>query len=190
MPRIPVHTIDDAPQASRPALEALARRTGRVLNIYGEMAHAPAVVGAYHALHQALAEHGTLDARTREAIALTVGAVDGCDYCQSAHTISAQRAGLSTEQTVQLRRGDVSFDDRLAALAGVVRQVAGNVGFVDDATWQSALDAGWTGEQLTEAFAYVVANLFTNYFNHMVGTELDIPAAPPLPASPGSATSH
>jgi hypothetical protein len=25
-----------------------------------------------------------------------------------------------------------------------------------------------------------VANLFTNYFNHYVGTELDMPAAPPL----------
>jgi len=180
MPRIPVRTIDDAPEASRPALQALARRTGRVLNIYGEMAHAPAVVGAYHALHRALAEHGTLDARTREAIALAVSGVDRCDYCQSAHTISAQRAGLSAEQIAQRRSGEVSFDHRLAALVGVVRQVTANVGFVDDATWQAALDAGWSDEQLTEAFAHIVANMFTNYFNHMVGTELDIPPAPPL----------
>ncbi|HVC40758.1 MAG TPA: carboxymuconolactone decarboxylase family protein [Candidatus Saccharimonadales bacterium] len=108
--------MDDAPEASLPALAALARRTGRVLNIYGEMAHAPAVVGAYLALQHALAEHGTLDARTREAVALAVSAVDSCDYCQSAHTISAQRAGLSAEQTVQLRGGEVSFDPGLAAL--------------------------------------------------------------------------
>lgn len=41
-----------------------------------------------------------------------------------------------------------------------------------------ALAAGWTSTELTEAFAQISINLFTNYFNHYVGTELDIPAAP------------
>lgn len=42
------------------------------------------------------------------------------------------------------------------------------------------LDAGWTTEELTELSTHIALNLFTNYFNHMVQTDLDIPAAPGL----------
>lgn len=80
-----------------------------------------------------------------------------------------------------MRRGDVGFDPRLAALLRVVRQVAANTGSVDETAWRAARDAGWSDEQLTEMFAYVMATMFTNYFNHMVGTDLDLPGAPPLP---------
>ncbi len=33
-------------------------------------------------------------------------------------------------------------------------------------------------EDLAGLFAYLIANMFTNYFNHYVGTELDFPPAP------------
>ena len=51
-------------------------------------------------------------------------------------------------------------------------------GEVSDGTWHTALDAGWSDRELTDAVASVVANFFTNYFNHYAGTELDLPAAP------------
>jgi hypothetical protein len=41
-----------------------------------------------------------------------------------------------------------------------------------------ALDAGWSDRQLLEAFADTVRTILTNYFNHYVGTELDLPPAP------------
>src|SRR6266568_8788974 len=84
MPRVPVHTIDDAPEQSRETLRGLGRRMGRLLNIHAEMAHAPVVLAAYQGIQQAITAHGSFDARTREAIALAVGAVDKCAYCQSA----------------------------------------------------------------------------------------------------------
>ena len=182
MPRIPVHTLDDAPQASRDHLGALAKKMGKVLNIHGEMAHAPVVLAAYAGIQAAIAEHGTFDARTREAIALTVGAVDRCDYCQSAHTVSGRKAGWSEEEMVAIRAGRVEGDAKLAALLSVVAEATGELGNVDDVTWKAALAAGWTSEELAEAFVYVAVNLYTNYFNHFVGTELDVPAAPGLSA--------
>lgn len=42
------------------------------------------------------------------------------------------------------------------------------------------LDTGWTVDDLTELFTNVIANMFTNYFNHYGGTDLDFPAAPNL----------
>jgi AhpD family alkylhydroperoxidase len=180
MPRIPVHTTVNAPAAGSETLGRLEKRFGKVLNIHGGMAHSPVVLEAYAAMNAAIAQHSTLDARTREAIALAVGAVDRCAYCQSAHTISAKTAGFTEEETVAIRRGDAEVESNLAALLAVAREIAGEVGEVTDTTWDKALAAGWTDTELTEVFAHVAANLYTNYFNHFARTELDLPAAPGL----------
>ena len=46
MTRIPAHTIQDAPGASRPVLEALlpASPTGKLLNLHAQMARSPVVL--------------------------------------------------------------------------------------------------------------------------------------------------
>ena len=180
MARIPVHTLDTAPEPSRDALKGLEAKFGKVLNIHGGMAHAPVVINAYVALQGAISDHGTFDAATREAIALVVANVDECTYCQSAHTAGAKQAGFSQDQTIAIRAGRVDFDDRLAALLSLVRQSASNLGRVEDQTWQAALDAGWTDSELTEASVHIALNLFTNHFNHLVETDLDVPEAPAL----------
>jgi hypothetical protein len=51
---------------------------------------------------------------------------------------------------------------------------------VEDSTWQAALDAGWSDAELTEASVHIALNLFTNHFNHLVDTDLDLPRAPGL----------
>ncbi len=60
------------------------------------MAHAPVVLQSYVVLQQVIGDYGTFDAGTREAIALVVGNVDGCEYCQSAHT-SVRQSGRPVE---------------------------------------------------------------------------------------------
>lgn len=180
MPRMPVHTVESAPQQSQPALKAVRDKLGTVLNIAGEMAHSPVVIGMYKAMNDAVAEHGTFDAPTREAIALAVGNQDGCGYCQSAHTLSAVQAGFNQDQTVAIRNARIDFDRKLDALLTLAREIAANVGEASEDSFEAAKQAGWTDEELTELFAHVAVNLFTNYFNHYAGTELDVPAAPAL----------
>lgn len=101
-----------------------------------------------------------------------------CDYCQAAHTLSARKSGLTDEHILAVRAGEVDFDPKLAAITEVAREAAARTGNVSDAVWQEALDAGWTDEELAEAFAHIAAN----YFNHYAKTELDLPAAPALSA--------
>ncbi|NUO35827.1 MAG: carboxymuconolactone decarboxylase family protein [Dermatophilaceae bacterium] len=182
MPRIPIHTIDSAPEESRGTLAAISKRMGKTLNIHAGMAHSPVVLATYAAMSGAVREHGAFDARTREAIALAVGNENDCRYCQSAHTISAKAAGLSEEQTVAIRAGRVDFDEKLAAIVEVARQVARNTGTVSDEAWAAASAAGWSEQDIAETFAHVAVNLYTNYFNHFAGTELDLPEAPAVSA--------
>jgi len=182
MPRTPVHTVDSAPEASRDVLKVLeARMGGKVLNIHGEMAHSPAVINAYAALKGVIAEHGTFDAATQEAIALAVSAVDDCTYCQAAHTAAGRRAGLSADERLAVRAGaSEGLGPKLAALVAIARAYTAEVGEVPDELWQAGLDAGWTDAQLAELSVHVTINQLTNHFNHYIGTDLDLPAAPAL----------
>jgi AhpD family alkylhydroperoxidase len=180
MSRAKVESVDTAPESVQTELKNLEEQFGKVLNIHGAMASSPVVLQAYVALQQVIKDYGTFDGQTREAIALAVGNVSDCSYCQSAHTQGAKAAGFSEEQTIAIRQGNVDFDDKLAALLQVAREAAADKGDVQDASWEAALDAGWSTEQLTELSTHLTLNLYTNYFNHMVRTALDVPAAPAL----------
>ena len=179
MTRIPVHTVESAPEASRDTLKQLESRFGKVLNIHGAMAHSPVVLDAYAALQHSISELGTFDAKTREAIALVVAAVDECTYCQAAHTAGGKAAGLSEQDTIDARRG-TSSDPKLQALLTVAKEQISTLGNVSDVSWRAALDAGWTDAQLAESTVVVSLNVLTNFFNHTVQTDLDLPAAPQL----------
>lgn len=181
MPRIPVHTRETVPAESKEAAAELGGSTGRISAMLGELVHHPALVEMYAANRRILREHGSFDARTREAIALAMGAENACEYCLASHTRSGHRAGLSETEMLAIRAGDVSFDRRLGAMTAFVRDAAAHRGDVSDGVWQAALDAGWSVDDLSEAFAHIASNTFNNFFNRFARTELDIPAAPPLP---------
>ncbi len=181
MPRVPVHDLESAPSASQDLLKGLKEKHGKILNIHGEMAHAPAAISLYVSAEDAISGQTSLDLATRKAIHLAVSAVNGCGYCQSAYTVGCKRAGFDEDQTVAIREGHAGeFDGKLSALLDVCREIAANTGYVDDGTWQAAIDAGWSDTEILEAFADAIRAIVTNYFNHLTGTEIDMPLAPGL----------
>lgn len=180
MTRVQTHDVSTAPEPSRDGLKLLEARYGTTLNTFGTMAAAPAVLNAFLAMENAIAESTSLDRPTREAIHLTVANVNECSYCQGAYTMTAKAAGFDDDQAKQIRRGSVEADPKLTALLSVARQAAANTGSVDEAAWHAALSAGWSETQLLEAFADTVRTIFTNYFNHFVNTQQDVPEAPAL----------
>ncbi len=124
------------------------------------MASTPTVLDTFLALDGAIAEHRARQGH-REAIHLTVANANACDYCQGAYTTAAKAAGFDDDQAKQIRRGSVEGDDKLTALLTVAREIAGTKGHVDDATWKTAVEAGWSEQQLLEAFADTVRTIFT-----------------------------
>jgi len=77
-----------------------------------------------------------------------------------------------------LLAGRETGEDKLDALAAVVREAAANSGRVSDPTWEAAAGLGWDDEQLAEAFAYLGQTVFTSYFLNYAATELDVPTGP------------
>lgn len=179
MNRIPTHTVDDAPQACRRLLANVIQfsPTGRPLNLHGQMAHSPAVLVAYTSLRAATAEHGTVGPRVSAALMVAAAGAVGNDYVVAITSRLAQLGGWTDGQVAALRAGSETGDGHVDAIAAVVREATAHAGKVSDAAWRTALDAGWSDEQLTEAFAYLGLTVFTAYFLNYAETDLDVPVA-------------
>jgi alkylhydroperoxidase family enzyme len=63
------------------------------------------------------------------------------------------------------------------------RKVVQDRGVVEDADVDQLRQAGYTDGEVGEIVASVALNIFTNYFNHVAGTEVDFPAVPSLTAA-------
>ncbi|QDU96470.1 carboxymuconolactone decarboxylase family protein [Lignipirellula cremea] len=142
------------------------------------MGNSPAALNAYLAMSGALAE-GDLKPADREAVYLAVSVGNGCQYCVSAHTVIAKKAGLLEEETLAVRRFE-SPDAKRAALLEFVRKVIAAKGFVADAEIEAVRTAGYSSGQIAEAVGYIGLATFSNLFNHVNDTELDFPAAKEL----------
>lgn len=186
MTRIPSHTVQDAPEASRPPLERLVGSSpaGRLLTLHAQMAHSPAVLVAYASIRQATQAHGTLDTRVRSAIMLAAAAASRSAYAEAVTGALAVRAGWSQAEVRSLREGHRLGEDKTDSLLGVVREAAARGGQVSDMTWQQAVNCGWSSEQLTEAFAYLALTVLSAFFVNYAQTPLDLPTAPAAAGEP------
>jgi hypothetical protein len=188
MTRIPSHTIEDAPEASRPLLENVIQfsPTGRLLNLHAQMAHSPAVLAAYVSIRQATSAHGTLHLPVRTALMLATAGVSHNEYAEAITAALAERAGWSEQQIGALRGGGSLAEDKVDAIVAVVREAAAHAGRVGEMAWDRAVACGWTDEQLTEAFAYLGLTVFTAYFLNYARTPMDLPAPAAAGAEAGS----
>lgn len=178
MPRLQPVTKDNADSATTDLLAAVTKKMGKVPNIVATMANSLAVANAYLGFSQALAG-GKLPGRLREQIALVVGETNHCDYCVAAHTALGRGAGLTKEETLSARRGEATSEKEQAALA-FARSIVQEKGLVSDEDVQAVREAGYNDGEIAEIVANVSLNLFTNYLNHVAGTEVDFPAPPEL----------
>lgn len=145
-----------------------------VPNLYRVAGNQPAALAGLLGLNEALAGGG-FDARTREAIALTVAGANVCDYCASAH--AAISSGLKVSPaTIDAHLDGRSDDPRTAAILGLAAEIVSTRGMVSDGDIAKARSAGLTEADIVETVANVVANIFTNYLNHVAETDIDFPA--------------
>lgn len=155
-------------------LGAVESGMGMVPNLTKVMANQPAVLDAFLGLGDALSK-GSFDAKTREAIALTVAGSNKCDYCASAHSAISQ--SLKVEQSeIDSRLKGTSSDPKLAALLTFAAAVNEKRGLVSDTDIAAIRAAGYDDGAIAEATAQVAANIFTNYINHVAETAIDFPA--------------
>jgi uncharacterized peroxidase-related enzyme len=175
MSRIPTPaSIEAAPTAAQPLLEAVKKQLGVVPNLFRLVANSPAALEGYLGLNGALGK-GSLDAKTRERIALAVAEINGCSYCLSAHSyLGKNLAKLDDAELAANRRGG-STDPKADAAVRFAVKVVENRGHVIDADLSAVRMAGYSDAQILEIVLHVALNTLTNYVNEVAKTDIDFP---------------
>lgn len=173
MARLTQVTDQDASPAAGQIFAALKGKIGMVPNVYRVVANQPAALSGLLKLGEELG-HGSFDPRTREAIALAVAGANDCDYCASAHTAVSKNLKVEDAEIAARLRGK-SADPRIQAILAFAVALAEKRGFVSDGDLQAARTAGLSDADIVETIANVVANIFTNYINHVAETDIDFP---------------
>ncbi|MBX7223543.1 MAG: carboxymuconolactone decarboxylase family protein [Blastocatellia bacterium] len=158
---------------SKTLFDAVQTKLGMVPNMMRTMGHAPAVLEGYLSFSGALAG-GTLSAKLREQIALTVADANHCEYCLSAHSAIGKMVGLTPNQINASRIAD-DADPKTKAILKLAYEIVRNRGELSPSAIETVRQAGVSDGELAEIIANVSLNIFTNYFNHIAHTEIDFP---------------
>lgn len=182
MPRINAPTIETAPAASQPQLAAVKKQLGVVPNLFRTIAHSPAALEGYLSLNGALTK-GSLDAATRERIALAIAEFNGCGYCLAAHTYIGKNLAKLSDSEIESNRSGRSSDAKADAAVVFAAKVISTRGHVSEADLSAVRAAGLTEADIIEIIAHVALNTLTNYVNEVAGTIVDFPAVSALKAA-------
>ena len=174
-------TIDAAPSAAKPLLEAVNKQLGSVPNLFRVVANSPAALEGYLSLSGALGK-GSLPAATRERIALAVAEINDCSYCLAAHAFLGKKFARLVEAEILANRRGHSGDPKADAAVQFAVAVTTARGHVSDHDLRAVRLAGYDDAQVVEIVLHVALNTLTNYVNEVAGTEVDFPAVAALAA--------
>jgi uncharacterized peroxidase-related enzyme len=175
MPRLPTPaSIEQAPAAAQPLLQAVKQQLGVVPNLFRLVATSPAALEGYLGLNGALAK-GALEAPTRERIALAVAEVNGCDYCLSAHAYLGKNLAKLSDTEIAANRNGGSADAKADAAVRFAVKLVNARGHVSDSDLQAVRAAGYSDAQVIEIVLHVALNTLTNYVNEVAKTDIDFP---------------
>lgn len=167
-------SVEASPAGSRPLLNAVKSQLGMVPNLFRVVGNSPAALEGYLSLNTALGK-GSLDARTRERVALAVAEFNGCSYCLSAHSfLGKSKAGLNDAEIAANRDGH-SHDAKADAALRFALKVVEARGHVSDADLSDVRLAGYSDAAIVEIVLHVALNTLTNYVNEVARTAIDFP---------------
>lgn len=176
MPYIPALSRDAVSPSVGATLDAVRAKLGTLPNMFRTFAHTPVALNGYMQLSAATAA-GTLNAKQREQIALAVSQSNDCGYCLAAHGAIGKMVGLSDAQVMQARNGQADSPRDVAVLT-LARRIVETHGHVPIVELDAFKAAGFDDAAILEVLTNVVLNIFTNYTNHIAGTEIDFPVVP------------
>lgn len=167
-----LHTIDSAPQDSKPLLQSAQQLYGFIPNLFAGMAESPALLEGYLAL-STIFNKTALSETERQVIMMTANRVNGCHYCMAAHSVISQMQGVAPDVISALRTGGAIADQKLEALRVFTARMLDSRGWPSDAELAALTSAGYTRQTVLEVVLGLGMKLMSNYTNHIIQTPLD-----------------
>jgi uncharacterized peroxidase-related enzyme len=154
--------------------DTLQKNLGFVPNLYAYFAKNETALADYLAFQN---RKSTLRAKEREVINLVTSQINGCRYCQSAHTVLGKMNGFTDEQILEIRKGTADFDNKLNALVKFTASVVENRGWASEEVKEAFFEAGYTEANMIDVIIVVGDKIISNYLHNLTGFEIDFPVA-------------
>ena len=142
MTNFPVHTIESAPERSKPALQQLQSAFGMIPNIVGAMSTSPvlinSLVGLFGNVHG-----GSFTEAQVQIVLLTDAVTNACTWAVAFHTTLALKEGIDPADVQAIREGRLPKDSKLAALSALAKTMIEKRGRLDDEDVDRFLAAGF-----------------------------------------------
>lgn len=166
------HTIDSAPETSKPMLQGAQKAMGFVPNLLATMAEAPAMLEGYMTL-AGIFDKTNLTETERQIILMTNNRLNGCVYCMAAHTMLSQVGGVPADVIEALRNDTPIADAKLEALRQFAVVINESRGWPEQIHVDALIAAGYTRQTVLEVILGTALKTLSNYTNHVAETDLD-----------------
>lgn len=168
-----IHSIQTAPEASKPILTEVEKKYRFLPNLFGVFAESPLAANAYLQLSGLIQSQSSLSPQEQQVVMLAVSFENGCDYCMAVHSAVAAMAQTPPDAIQALRDGKFPGDPKLAALTTFARTVVRERGWGSDEVLNAFLTAGYTRAQVLDVIVITALKTISNYTNHVAHTPLD-----------------
>lgn len=161
-------------ETNQAIFDKLQRGVGFVPNLYAYFAKSETALGDYLTFQN---RKTTLTVREKEVVNLVTSQINGCRYCQSAHTELAKMLRFTDEQILEIRRGSATFDPKFDALTKFAASVVNNKGRVAVGTIEAFFAAGYNESHLVDVIIAVGDKIISNYLHNLTQIDIDFPIA-------------
>ena len=167
MSRLPLRTIEDAPDEAKERLATAQKNNGYLPNLLRVLANAPVALETYLTVG-GINARASLTLAEREAVQITAAATHGCGFCVAGHTaIGYKKAHLEEAIVEALRNKTTVQDARLNAVARFTEEVIAARGAVSDDALATFKAAGYTDQQALEVVLGVSLATLCNFANNL-----------------------
>ena len=169
-----IHTVESAPENSKPLLENSLKAFGMLPNLHAILAESPSTLEAYQILHK-LFENSSFNKEELTVVWQTINVEHECTYCVPGHTGIAKMMKVDDAITEALRNGTAMPTDKLQALHVFTLALVRKRGTVSEAELEAFFSAGYEQRHVLEVILGLSQKVISNYTNHIAETQIDAP---------------
>lgn len=167
MSRLPLRTIENAPEEARTALATAEKNNGYLPNLLRVLANAPVALETYLTV-SGINARASLSLAEREAVQITAAATHGCGFCVAGHSAIADKKAKLDRSVIEALRGRTTVEDgRLDATARFAEAVIATRGAVSDEELAAFKAAGFTDQAALEVVLGVSLATLCNFANNL-----------------------
>ncbi len=177
MSTLKIHTIETAPEKSKPLLEGSLKAYGMVPGLHGVLASSPETFEAYQKLHE-LFSNSSFTPEELTVVWQAINVEHECHYCVPAHTAIANMMKVDATISDALRNETKLPTEKLEVLRDTALSIVRNRGNISDEELQRFYNVGYGQQQVLEIILGLAQKTISNYTNHIAQTPVDAPFKP------------